>query len=440
MPPGSSSDAAAAAPDRNIGRRVKVYWEQDTTWYSGRVVSHTLRRGWRVEYDTVEGEDDLAAWHDLTEERHEWLEDGGTSGATPASSSAADKKRARAEPSKAAPSRAAHERKAPSKVPSKAVVVKDEHAEEEDEDLVEEVAPPSKGAVAALVLKGANAIHIRIIHADSVVETRHHLVTGDPTMPKALTESRLPEDWEVTFIMTHVNQQLHLSHGAPGRKLVLQWLNGAIRALHEHKTSEDVETAQEISPWRRRHHPGGITQDASTRDVALREGMMQTRRKLREDPTALTHWPLTSEEALQQARAEGLALLVSAENMTGYQGVYQARGVQGKRHFPYMTTGVSGNNASFATAEEAALRLAQAAARRVARLAVLMGEEPGEDEALASGATLKEEVVPPMPQGAFVKEEDILVPPMPPDAVHVKHEVLEGVRPDGGRPKKQRIT
>ena len=148
MPSGSSSDAAAAAPDRNIGRRVKVYWERDTAWYSGRVVSHTSRRGWRIEYDTVEGEDDLAAWHDLTEERHEWLEDGGTSGATPASSSAADKKRARAEPSKAAPSRAAHERKAPSKVPSKAVVVKDEHAEEEDEDLVEEVAPPSKAATA----------------------------------------------------------------------------------------------------------------------------------------------------------------------------------------------------------------------------------------------------------------------------------------------------
>ena len=149
MPPGSSSDAAAAAPDRNIGRRVKVYWERDTAWYSGRVVSHTSRRGWRIEYDTVEGEDDLAAWHDLTEERHEWLDDGGTSGA--ASSSAAAKKRARAEPSKAAPSKAAQKRKAPSKAPSKAVVVKDERAEDEDEDLVEEVAPPSKGASSSSV-------------------------------------------------------------------------------------------------------------------------------------------------------------------------------------------------------------------------------------------------------------------------------------------------
>jgi hypothetical protein len=159
MAPASSSDAAAAAPDRNIGRRVKVYWERDTTWYSGRVVSHTSRRGWRIEYDTVEGEDDLAAWHDLTEERHEWLDDGGVSVATPASSSAAAKKRPRAEPSKAAPSKAiskaapskavskaAQKRMAPSKATGEAVVVKDEDAE--DEDLVEEVAPPSKGATA----------------------------------------------------------------------------------------------------------------------------------------------------------------------------------------------------------------------------------------------------------------------------------------------------
>ena len=50
-----------------------------------------------------------------------------------------DKKRARAEPSKAA-----QKRIAPSK--AEAIVVKDEHGEDEDEDLVEEVAPPPKGA------------------------------------------------------------------------------------------------------------------------------------------------------------------------------------------------------------------------------------------------------------------------------------------------------
>ena len=69
----------------DIDRRVKVYWEQDTTWYSGRVVSYTSRRGCRVEYDTVKGEDDLVAWHDLAEERHEWLDDGGAPVATASS-------------------------------------------------------------------------------------------------------------------------------------------------------------------------------------------------------------------------------------------------------------------------------------------------------------------------------------------------------------------
>ena len=139
---GATADAAEGsrmASSSDIGRRVKVYWEQDATWYSGRVVSYTSRRGCRVEYDTVEGEDDLVAWHDLAEERHEWLDGGGAPVA--ASSSAAAKKRARAEPSKAA-----QKRVAPSKAPSEAIVVKDEHGEDEDEDLVEEVAPPPKGA------------------------------------------------------------------------------------------------------------------------------------------------------------------------------------------------------------------------------------------------------------------------------------------------------
>ena len=111
-----------------IGQRVNVYWERDATWYSGRVVSHTSTRGWRIEYDTVEGEDDLAAWHDLTEERHEWLDDGGTCVAMPASSSAAAKKRPRAEPSKAAPSKAVSKAAQKRMAPSEAVVVRDEHA------------------------------------------------------------------------------------------------------------------------------------------------------------------------------------------------------------------------------------------------------------------------------------------------------------------------
>ena len=285
------------------------------------------------------------------------------------------------------------------------------------------------------------AINIKVRHADlGLVQARHRLKTGDPTRPNTLAESRYLEDWEVSYIMTHVNQQLHSNHGAADKKQLQQWLNGAISALHKHMASEEVETAQELpSPW---HRP----LDASTRELALREERMQVRRKLREDPAALAP-SLTSEEALQQAQAEGLALLLSAENKTGYLGVawHATAGV-----CKYSTEAGGRRFGSFATAEEAALRLAQAAARRVARLVELLGEEPGEDEvagaaqaneALASGATLKEEqVVPPMPLGAFVKEEEILVPPMPPDAVHVKHEVLEDVRPDGGRPKKQRNT
>ena len=95
----------------------------------------------------------------------------------------------------------------------------------------------------------------------------------------------------------------------------------------------------------------------------------------------------------------------------------------------------------FATAEEAALRVArspegQAAARRAASAAPQLSEEEGKG------------TVPPMPPGAFVKEEDMpsdavvkeegVVPPMPPDA-YVKVEVVvkEEERSDR-RPKRQR--
>ena len=95
----------------------------------------------------------------------------------------------------------------------------------------------------------------------------------------------------------------------------------------------------------------------------------------------------------------------------------------------------------FATAEEAALRVArspegQAAARRAASAVPQLSEEEGKG------------TVPPMPPGAFVKEEDMpsdavvkeegVVPPMPPDA-YVKVEVVvkEEERSDR-RPKRQR--
>ena len=98
--------------------------------------------------------------------------------------------------------------------------------------------------------------------------------------------------------------------------------------------------------------------------------------------------------------------------------------------------------ASFATAGEAALCVArspegQAAAKRAASVAPQLSEEEGKG------------MVPPMPPGAFVKEEDMppaavvkdegVVPSMPPDAfVKVEVVVKEEERSDR-RPKRQRM-
>ena len=159
--------------------------------------------------------------------------------------------------------------------------------------------------------------------------------------------------------------------------------------------------------------------------------------------------PLTSEEARQQARAEGLTLRV-ADNKTGYFGVCLTNPGKPKPYQAKVKRG--GNNVhlgSFATAEEAALCFArspegrataaqQAAAERAAPAPQPPASEDGQGTAPAMppGAVLKEEgVVPPMPPGAFVKEEQValpmppgaffklegVVPPMPPDAV-VKRE------------------
>ena len=130
-----------------------------------------------------------------------------------------------------------------------------------------------------------------------------------------------------------------------------------------------------------------------------------------------------------QAQAEGLTLL-KADNTTGYLGVYHNNPGCPK---PYAAQVRRGGNdvhlGNFATAEEAALCVARspegqaAAAERVAPQA---SEEEGKG------------MVPPMPPGAFVKEEGT-VPPMPPDAFVVKTEVV--VKEEGSsssRPKRQR--
>ena len=101
----------------------------------------------------------------------------------------------------------------------------------------------------------------------------------------------------------------------------------------------------------------------------------------------------------------------------------------------------------FATAEEAALRVARspegraAADRAAAAPQPRRSEEERQGNALArrSRAVLKQEgAVPPMPAGAFVKE--VVVPPMPPGAfvkeVIVKREHEDVV--DEGGPKRRR--
>ena len=150
---------------------------------------------------------------------------------------------------------------------------------------------------------------------------------------------------------------------------------------------------------------------------------------------------MRSEEARQQALAERLTLLV-AENTTGYFGVclkkpgqpkpYQAQVTRGGKHVSL---------GSFATAEEAALCVArspegQAAAKRAASVVPQLSEEEGKG------------MVPPMPPGAYVKEEDTpsaaafkeesAVPSMPADAcIKVEVVVKEEQRSDC-RSKRQR--
>eukprot|EP00964_Phaeocystis_antarctica_P121242 scaffold84926_cov82-Phaeocystis_antarctica.AAC.1 len=143
--------------------------------------------------------------------------------------------------------------------------------------------------------------------------------------------------------------------------------------------------------------------------------------------------PLTSEEARQQAQAEGLTLRV-ADNGTGYFGVslnssskikpYQAKVRRGGKQ---VTLG------RFATAEEAALCVArspegQAAAEREASASPMSEEE--NNFPVPAGATLKEEsAAPPMPLGAYVKEEE--VPSMPPGAFFKEEEVVPPTPPGG---------
>ena len=146
------------------------------------------------------------------------------------------------------------------------------------------------------------------------------------------------------------------------------------------------------------------------------EGQAATKR------AAVAPAPLTSEEARQQAQAEGLTLRV-ADSTTGYLGVHPKPG----RPKPYQAGVWRGGKTvilgSFATAEEAALCIArspegQAAAQKAAAATrPLTGEEEG--------------------KGSFVKEEGV-IPPMPPDAFVKVEVVVKEEEGSGDRPKRRR--
>ena len=133
---------------------------------------------------------------------------------------------------------------------------------------------------------------------------------------------------------------------------------------------------------------------------------------------------LTSEEARQQAQAEGLTLLV-ADNKTGYYGVHLDN--RPGKPKPYAAQVWRGGKqvslGSFVTAEEAALCVARSPE----------GQAAAQKAAAATRPLTSEEES----KGAFVKEEGV-VPPMPPDA-YVKVEiVVKEEESSGSRPKRRR--
>ena len=115
----------------NVGRRLKVWFENDEAWFTGTLKSYSSRRGWQIAYDPVEGEDDLISWHHLANERHEMISEGEARKPAPA-----PKRPNLKRPSEGESSKRAGKRKAPADV----VVIKDE--EDEDEDVEEVPVPP----------------------------------------------------------------------------------------------------------------------------------------------------------------------------------------------------------------------------------------------------------------------------------------------------------
>ena len=72
---GDAIMSLSSAPRSIIGRRIRVHWPDDDEWWFGVVENYTSRRGWKVSYEKVDGEDDLIEWHDLDAVQHEIMPD-----------------------------------------------------------------------------------------------------------------------------------------------------------------------------------------------------------------------------------------------------------------------------------------------------------------------------------------------------------------------------
>jgi len=153
------------------------------------------------------------------------------------------------------------------------------------------------------------------------------------------------------------------------------------------------------------------------------EGQAAAKREAAPPPIA----PMTREQALQQAQAEGLTLR-KGDNKAGYASVSVIPGRPKPHQAKVWRGGRTATLGYFATAEEAALCVArtlegQAAVERAAAAPppIVSGEEEGESKA---SACKEEGMVPPMPAEArwsdAVKAEG-MIPPMPSDAI-VKQE------------------
>ena len=164
--------------------------------------------------------------------------------------------------------------------------------------------------------------------------------------------------------------------------------------------------------------------------------------------------PLTSEEARQQAQAEGLTLL-EADNTTGYYCVFPQSG-KSKRYYAKVSRGGKQVSlGSFATAEEAALCVArspegQAAAKKAAAAASLTSKKVGRQDARsirrkklpgrreqvgnAVGARSAEEVA--AEEDVLMVEVEVVEAEEAEEAEDVQVEVVGVV--EGGRPKRRR--